>query len=388
MGAAVRKGKRGCRLEILAALFLVSSIALLVVHLSSIALSLPRLGGRQKAVPAPLDAPRITLLRPFKGLEYRQQETLGSSLTLDYPDYQVLFCVDDADDPAVPLVRQLIADHPDAEARLLIGRDPVSRNPKLNNLMKGWRAADGDFVAMADSNIILPPDYLSQLIARWDARTGLVSSPAAGIDPQDFGGALECVFLNGYQARWQIAADLVADGYAQGKTLFWRRRFLDDMGGPAVLGNSIAEDAAATRLVRAAGLKVRLALRPFAQPVGRRMVATVWRRQLRWAIIRRMSFPGLFLAEPLTGAVLPLALFVAGTAISGLSWWLVLAFGSLWYGAEWVLSRAADWPMGAQIVAASLLRDAMIPALWAMAWTRSSFDWQGNAVAIQEDNRQ
>jgi ceramide glucosyltransferase len=364
----------------LAILLLAVSLTLMAVHLASLALALPRLRGGPPMRPVPPDAPRITVLRPFKGLEYRLEETLGSSLTLDYPGCQVLFCVDDAEDPAVPLVRRLIAEHPDVDAQLLIGRDPVSRNPKINNLLKGWRAADGEFVAMADSNIILPPDYLSQLLSRWDAQTGLVTSPAAGIDPQGFGAALECAFLNGYQARWQIAGDQIGLGYAQGKTLFWKRAFLDAAGGPAPLGDSIAEDAASTRLVRSAGLKVHLAHRPFAQPVGRRTVATVWKRQLRWAIIRRVAFPGLFLTEPLSTGAVPFLLFALGAAAGGLSAGLVVVYPVLWYGAEWWLVRLAGWPAGAQIVAASLLRDAMSPLLWALAWTRSSFDWQGNAV--------
>lgn len=367
-----------------AILMLTASLVLMAVHLASLALAMPRLRQGARACPVPENPPRITLLRPFKGLEYRLEEKLGSSLTLDYPDYQVLFCVDDADDPAVPLVRALIAAHPEAEAKLLIGRDPVSGNPKINNLMKGWRAADGEYVAMADSNILLPPDYLSQLISRWDDRTGLVTSPAAGVDPQGFGGALECAFLNGYQARWQTAADQVGLGYAQGKTLFWKRSFLEAAGGPAVLGDAIAEDAASTKQVRGAGLKVRLARRPFAQPVGHRSVKTVWQRQLRWAIIRRLAFPGLFLAEPLTSAAVPLALFALGAVAGGLPLGLIAAYPALWYGAEWLLVRRAGWPAGGEIVTASLMRDAMIPALWAVAWTRRSFDWQGNAVGAPE----
>ncbi|MEC3863103.1 ceramide glucosyltransferase [Mesobacterium sp. TK19101] len=364
----------------LAGLALTMSTGLLLVHLISIGLALPRLKKSRPDCPPPVAAPRVTVLRPFKGLEYRLEETLGSSLTLDYPDYQVFFCVDDANDPAVPLVRRLIDAHPDVEAKLLIGRDTGGRNPKINNLMKGWRAADGAYVAMADSNIILPPDYLSQLVSRWDDTTGLVSSPAAGIDPRNFGGAVECAFLNGYQARWQAAADQLGMGYAQGKTLFWNRDFLDQRGGPQALGDAIAEDAASTILVRGAGLRVRLTRAPFDQPIGARRFATIWKRQVRWAIIRRVAFPGLFLGEPLTSAALPLLLFLFGIAALGMSLWLGLLFAALWYGAEWGLTRVAGWPLSLEIIAASLCRDAMIPLLWGIAWTRSSFDWKGNTV--------
>ncbi len=57
-----------------------------------------------------------------------------------------------------------------------------------------------------------------------------------------FWGELECAFLDTYQARWQLAADQLGNGFAQGKTLFWRRDILDAAGGPAALGAEMAED--------------------------------------------------------------------------------------------------------------------------------------------------
>ena len=91
----------------------------------------------------------------------------------------------------------------------------------------------------------------------------------------------------------------------------------------------MAEDLAATRLVRAAGLKVRLVRRPFAQPLGARRLGEVWRRQLRWSRVRRMGFPGYFAAEILTGAFLPL--------IGGL--WLVGGGRAAGAGADRALPR-------------------------------------------------
>ena len=95
---------------------------------------------------------------------------------------------------------------------------------------------------MADSNVLLPRDYLAILLARWTPGTGLVSSPPAGVRPEGFWAELECAFLDTYQARWQLVADQIGNGFAQGKTLFWRRDILDAAGGPAALGAEMAED--------------------------------------------------------------------------------------------------------------------------------------------------
>src|SRR5262245_63552193 len=85
-----------------------------------------------------------------------QADTLRSSFDLDYPCYEILFCVAAPNDPVLPLVKGLMAAHPNIAARLLIGDDRVSANPKLNNVVKGWRAASHSWIVIADSNVLMP----------------------------------------------------------------------------------------------------------------------------------------------------------------------------------------------------------------------------------------
>jgi ceramide glucosyltransferase len=201
-----------------------------------------------------------------------------------------------------------------------------------------------------------------------------------GIRPQGLAGRLECAFLNGNQARLQFAADSLGKGYAQGKTLFFNKPLIERFGGLAVLGRELAEDAAATRLIRELGLRIRLTPLPFAQPVGRRGLAQVWNRQLRWSRIRRDGFPRLFGAEPANGAVLPALLCLGALAGAGLPPALALAYLGLWYAAEARLMRRAGWPSGWQDIAVLPLRDLMIPAIWGATFLRRGFDWRGNTM--------
>src|SRR5690606_15571541 len=69
----------------------------------------------------------------------------------------------------------------------------------------------------------------------------------------------------------------------------------------------IAEDAAATKLIRAAGLNVHLTGAPFNQPLGMRDLRTIWSRQLRWARLRRVTFPVFFAPELLISVLIPAA---------------------------------------------------------------------------------
>lgn len=352
----------------------------LLAHLASVWLFLLRLESRRPVVPGPIGNPRVTLLRPVCGLDPFDAETLRSSFVQDYPDYEVIFCAASPDDPVVPMIRRLIAGHPHVPARLLIGDAPMTRNPKINNVWKGWYSNTAEWVCMTDANLLLPNDYLSRVVASWGPATGLVSSPAVGIRPEGLAGRLECAFLNGNQARLQFAADSLGKGYAQGKTLFFNKPLIERFGGLAVLGNALAEDAAATQLMRGLGLRVRLTPLPFAQPVGRRSLAQVWNRQLRWSRIRRDGFPGLFGAEPANGAMLPTLLCLGALVGAGLSPASLLAYLGLWYGAEAGLMRRAGWPANWRDIAVLPLRDLMIPVIWTATFLRRGFDWRGNAM--------
>jgi ceramide glucosyltransferase len=282
-----------------------------------------------------------------------------------------------------PLVRQLIAAHPHVDAKLLVGTDLISANPKLNNMAKAWHTAAHDWIVMADSNVLMQRDHIQRLLASWGHDTGLVCSPPLGCAPGNIWAELECGFLNTYQARWQCFADALGQGFAQGKTMLWRRQILDRAGGIRALGTDIAEDAAATKVVRKFRLRVRLLDRPVLQPLGRRRAIDVWRRQLRWARLRRDAFPVFFLPEILSGGVPPLMCWTVLTL--ALNWPLppsLIAFAAAWYGAEALLAYAAGWHLSWRSAALWLVRDLMIPVLWIGSWTGNEFEWHGNAMRV------
>jgi ceramide glucosyltransferase len=294
--------------------------------------------------------------------------------------------------PAAVLVRRLIGLNPDVKARLLIGNHAISANPKLNNLVKGWRVASGDWIIFADSNVLMPPDYVQRLLAGWRNDTGILCSPPIGCRPDGFGAELECAFLNTYQARWQYASDTIGQGFAQGKTMLVRQRDLARAGGIHALAEEIAEDAAATKIVRRLGLRATLVDAPFGQPLGARTIKQVWDRQTRWSRLRRMTFPGFFAAEILTGSLLPLVAWAyvanslelpattATAAVAGLA--------TIWFGSEALLARVADWHLTWRSPLGWVLRDALLPCVWVHAWLSHGYAWRGNEIRTAESGAQ
>ncbi len=351
------------------------------IHLITIALALVRVLARKKRR-EPESTP-VSIVRPVCGIDHYDELTLRSAFELQSDSYEIIFCAAREGDAAVPLVRKLIAQHPHIPARLLIGDDRPTSNPKLNNVVKGWEAARHPWIVLADNNVLMPPDYLDDMFAAFGQGVGLVCSPPVGSRPIGFQAELECAFLNTYQARWQSAADAVGFGFAQGKSMLWRRDILDAVGGIEALGREIAEDAAATKIVRARGLSVRLVDRPFEQPLGPRKLRQVWDRQVRWARLRRATFQLFYAPEVFTGSFFPILAGVAAAANFDVDPLVALtALVGVWYGAEAVLASVAGWHLRLMSPLAWMTRDLLLPVLWLEGWSGDTFVWRGNDMSV------
>ncbi len=356
-------------------------------NLISIGIAAIRARPRPMPLPPPRAAPGVSVVRPLCGLDNFCEETLESSFKLDYPSYEIIFCVARANDPVVPLVQHLIANHPEKPARLIIGDEKVGANPKLNNCVRGWDASRYDWIILADANVLMPRDYIQRLLASWRRRTGLVCSMPVGSRPRNLWAELECAFLNTFEARWQYCAEAIGLGFAQGKSMLWRREVIDRVGGIRALNSEIIEDAAATKLVRHQDLTVNLVVGgPFEQPLGVRGFRDVWLRQARWARTRRKTFPLFYAPEIFAGAALP-ALAAAYSAINFEVSVAAALFGVAlaWYVPEILLARVLKWHVSWRMSLIFILRDLMLPIVYIDAWFTDEFVWRGNEMTVREE---
>ena len=97
--------------------------------------------------------PPVTIYKPLKGIDEGLEENLRSFFRLDYPVYQLLFCVADGDDPAIPLVERLLQEYPDHDARLIVGCPIFGLNPKVESLAAMERHRKHDTILISDSNV-------------------------------------------------------------------------------------------------------------------------------------------------------------------------------------------------------------------------------------------
>ncbi|OBZ93782.1 ceramide glucosyltransferase [Pararhizobium polonicum] len=366
--------------------FAAAAAILVLVNLLSIIIAGWRMAPSGKPAPSVRQRPPVSIVVPARGIEAFTTETLARAFSLDWPGYELIFCVASPRDPVVAAIRRAMAAHPGIPTRILTGDDRISANPKLNNCVKGWKAARHDWVILADSNVLMPKDYVAHLMAGWHRNTGLVCSTPIGARPDGFWAEVECMFLNTQQARWQYAGEALGFGFAQGKSMLWFKPLLDDNGGIEALAAEIAEDAAATKLVNRLGYKVHLVSSPFDQPLGRRSRHDVWSRQARWARLRRVTFPLFFTPEILLGALPPLLLAVTAALLAGVNApATAFAVTAAIYLPELALGLAKGWRVSLLSLPAILVRDVMLPLVWIRSWGNGAFVWRGNAMTIDKN---
>lgn len=361
---------------------------IIVLNFASMALMARKCRARPRTLPVPATAPPVSIVRPLCGLEPFSEETLSATFALDYPHYEIIFCVQSPHDPIIPLVERLIAAHPRHAARLLVGDDFVSANPKLNNCVKGWEAARYDYVILADSNALPPRDYVQTMLAAFSRDTAMTVSMPIGSRPENFWAMAECTILNTFQARWQYGAEAIGAGFAQGKNMMWRREVLDRAGGIRALAGEIAEDAASTKIIRAQNMCVRLVDMPFEQPLGRRTAREVYSRHARWARLRRVTFPAHYLPEFMNGSFAAVVLGAYAALLAGADAPVVCLTGAaiagvLHLGEAW-LAYVCGFPLDWRTPFALVARDLILPVMFVDALLFDDFVWRGNAMSVKE----
>ncbi len=132
-------------------------------------------------------APPVSLLKPVHGVDFASQMNFESFCVQNYPDYEILFCVNDMDDPAVPVLRQAIRDFPQRSIRILSNAPKIGSNQKVNNLVLLAREAKHEIIVQSDGDVRVAPDYLKNVVAEFaDPAVGVVSCFYRGVAEENF----------------------------------------------------------------------------------------------------------------------------------------------------------------------------------------------------------
>jgi ceramide glucosyltransferase len=335
--------------------------------------------------------PPVSVLKPVGGLEHSTYENFASFCHQDYPLYEILFCVNDETDSAVPVIERIIRDFPDRSIRLLIGRDHLGLNPKADKLCRLVREAKYDLFVTSDSDVRVGPGYLRSVAAPF-------RHPQVGAVSTFFQGQIDGSFVSHLQSLSYVA-DFWAQGmvsyliekgfkWGTGATMAIPRDLLAMIGGYESIVDYHSDDFRIAQALTSRGYRVEFASEPVSMVYPPQSFRSFIQHQVLWSIrlrrIRPQSHFGLLFTFGLPWAIL--AAILAGSPY--------MATGVL---AGYLLLRCASiLAMGLGVVRDPLVRrnsilfpvwDALAFGVWIAGLFRNRVHWRGREYLIEPGGR-
>ena len=328
--------------------------------------------------------PPVSILKPVRGLDFEARENFISHLEQDYPDFEVLFGVTDADEPAVPLIRELQRTYGERRVRLVIAPHEAL-NPKAGLLDALAQRARHDVIVLTDSDVRLPPDAVARAVAPLaDPAVGLVTLLYRGDRVLSLAAALEAL---GMEAEFLpgavVGQRILKRPFALGPGNAVRRDALEAIGGFEAVTGFLADDYQLGFQIGGTGRRVEVGNVVISAVLGPTSLRTWWDREVRWArtirMNRRSHYPGL----QLTWST-PTALFAA--VIFG--WWPALAVS---LALRWFVGWQMTGWMGDRALRRWLwllpLRDLLTPLIWGAGFFGQRVSWRGRTFRVAKDGR-
>jgi ceramide glucosyltransferase len=272
---------------------------------------------------AALSLPPVSLLKPVHGFEARLIDNIESFFRQDYPDYEILFAADDADDAALAVIREIAARYPKIRSRILVTGHPPWPNPPSYSFAKMAEVAAHDILVTSDSDVEVSPDYLREVVPPMlEPKTGMLTCLYRGKNVGGFWSGLDAIGMSVEMSAGVLAANLL-DGmkFGLGPTIVARKDSVEKIGGYSVLGDYFSNDFVIGNLIQKAGYRVVLSRHVIDHVVPPMTLRRMWERQVRWAKGTRYSRPKGHFG---TGLVFAMPYGILGLiAAAGLGWWQI-----------------------------------------------------------------
>jgi ceramide glucosyltransferase len=331
-------------------------------------------------------APPVSLLKPLRGADFGSYENFASFCRQDYPEYEILFGVNDAADPAAPLIQRLIAEFPNRSIRLIVGSEQPGANRKVAKLASLAREARHEILVLSDGDIRVGPSYLREVVALFaDQKIGAVTSFYRGIAEKNLGAELEAVgaasdfFAGVLMAEWMEGVN-----FALGASIATTKSWVAKIGGFEAIADMLADDYELGNRIAKAGGKILLSREAVWTMYPAQTLRGFWEHQVRWARTVRMcrpwSYLGLLFTQGLPWAAL--AAIIAPAKWIGAAY--LLAYLVLRLVMAWTVGV---WGVGDEVLRRKLwlvpLRDAIYFVVWLASFASNRITWGGKQYIMQ-----
>jgi ceramide glucosyltransferase len=330
--------------------------------------------------------PPVSNLKPVRGLDPDAYENYASFCRQDYPDFEIIFCVGEDNDPALPVIEQLIRDFPQRQIRVLFGSGRVATNDKVAKLVRLTGEARHEYLVISDSDVRVEPDYLRTVIAPLaDPGVGAVTCFYVSTGDHSFTEHLQTVgMISDFYPGILVARQLDGVKFALGPTIATTRARLAEFGGYESLENGPADDLLVGRLIAEHGHEVRLLNYFILTVADYASLRDLFLKRLRWLVVMRHLRPwghlGLIFTLGLPWSLAAIAIHpAAGVVLAYLGAYIGLRAAMTWLIGIHGLKQSKLWKQMILIPA----WDAMAFLVWLVSFTRSTVRWRGGNYYIR-----
>jgi ceramide glucosyltransferase len=306
---------------------LLTTIVLVIVLASGLALPLGLLAVRRfYAKPEASDPPTwpsVSILKPVKGLDADAEIGFCSFIEQEYPGrLEVIFAVEGLDDPVVPLIRRLQAEHPNREIKLIDSSPRQFPMGKANNVIAAQRAATGEVYVSADSDLIANPDDVKRMVRLLVSRPKIATVGAIPVyrGMQDLGAGLMGAYYSPFMVLLYTVKDFFgATDVFPGTYYAIRPEALKQVGGFERVADNIADDSTMGAYLKTAGFENVMSQVTASVPEPTKSLESLFEHQHRWNLTYRATLPlTVYLLEPLLH---PFALALLLPLLFGFAGW-------------------------------------------------------------------
>ncbi len=334
--------------------------------------------------------PPVTVLKPVHGLEKDQRENLRSTCLQDYPEYQVVFSVQDHADPAIPLLMELQQEFGLKRVTVAVENCQAGTNGKINNMIGGLRHARHDILVISDSDVRLKPDYLKTIVNPLaDPNIGCACTLYKAACAQTWFEKMELLTLNAdFMTNVVFAHVSGASKFCLGASAALRRSTLEEVGGLESLADYLVEDYEMGRRIWISGKKIAIIPYFVDTIVDLKSPSQWWTHQIYWDQNTRAARPRAFFATALIRSV-PFALLYSIARLGNITglWILAGALSIRMVTAAAILGWGFRDREGLRSLILLIFRDISSLITWLLAFTKRTTIWRGTRFILTKDGR-
>jgi ceramide glucosyltransferase len=332
--------------------------------------------------------PAISVLKPLKGLDDNLFDNLESVCLQVYPKYEIIFSLQDHNDPAYKVARKIKDKYPEKDITIVVERCNIGLNPKVNNLIPAYKIAKYEHILISDSNVMVDRNYLNDIVKHTeDPDVGLVSNIIKGVNARSVGSIFENLHLNSFIMGSVCFLDrFLRMPCVVGKSMLMRKKDLEAIGGFKAVKDVLAEDYIIGKKMNKSGKKVILSKHIIKNVNEYWGIRKFLNRHARWGKLRWRIGGMRYFSELLGNTVFMSFLPILFWEPSKITLTFAACISSTKILGDFYIGRKIKAKMNCLLYLLSPIKDLIIGMLWFVPILSNTVIWRGNRYIIGKDS--